>query len=70
MFSRASIGFQASLGPSHKKCQGLSSAITPLSHFQGMDNEIIASQLELDIKLSRKLGAIEKSPGMANDIRS
>jgi hypothetical protein len=42
MFSRALIGFQASLGPSHEKCQRLSSAITSLRHFQGMGNEVIA----------------------------
>ena len=52
MFSRALIGFQAILGPSHENCQHLSSAITSLGHFEGMGNEIMASQLELDIKLS------------------
>ena len=52
MFSRALTGFQAILGSSHEKCQHLSRIITSLSHFQGMSNEIIASQPELEIKLS------------------
>jgi tetratricopeptide (TPR) repeat protein len=50
MFSRALIGFQAILGPSHEKCQRLSSAITSLGHFEGMGNEIITSQLDLEIR--------------------
>jgi hypothetical protein len=43
MFSRALIGFQASLGPSHEAYQRLNSAITSLSRFQGMGIESIAS---------------------------
>jgi tetratricopeptide (TPR) repeat protein len=42
MFSRALIGFQTILGPSHEECHTL----------KGMGDEIITSQLELDIKLS------------------